>query len=95
MYSKSVEISKSSHIQQPLLYGFSTLAERDLFRQLISVTGIGAANAIALLDTLPVPDLISAIVTSNSNPPTKVVTVSTKGAASYLGRLAKTLTMAL
>ena len=52
--------------EQPLLYGFSTLAERDLFRQLISVTGIGAANAIALLDTLPVPDLISAIVTSNT-----------------------------
>ena len=52
--------------EQPLLYGFSSLAERDLFRQLISVTGIGAANAIALLDTLPVPDLISAIVTSNT-----------------------------
>lgn len=52
--------------EQPLLYGFGTLAERDLFRQLTSVSGIGAASAIALLDTLPLSDLIQAIVTSNT-----------------------------
>lgn len=52
--------------EQPLLYGFGTLAERDLFRQLTSVSGIGAASAIALLDTLPLPDLVQAIVTSNT-----------------------------
>jgi len=52
--------------EQPLLYGFGTLAERDLFRQLTSVSGIGTASAIALLDTLPLPDLVQAIVTSNT-----------------------------
>ena len=52
--------------EQPLLYGFETLAERDLFRQLTSVSGIGTASAIALLDTLPLPDLVQAIVTSNT-----------------------------
>lgn len=52
--------------EQPLLYGFGTLAERDLFRQLTSVSGIGTASAIALLDTLPLSDLIQAIVTSNT-----------------------------
>ena len=37
---------------QMVLYGFGTSAERDLFRQLVSVSGIGAQLAIALLDTL-------------------------------------------
>ena len=51
--------------EQPVLYGFGSLAERDLFRQLISVSGIGASSAIALLDTLELPDLVQAIVTGN------------------------------
>lgn len=52
--------------EQPTLYGFASAAERDLFRQLISVSGIGAASAIALLDTLELPDLVQAIVTGNT-----------------------------
>jgi len=31
-----------------MLYGFASADERDLFRQLISVSGIGAASAITL-----------------------------------------------
>ncbi len=52
--------------EQPMLYGFGSVPERDLFRQLISVSGIGAALAIALLDTLELPDLVQAIVTGNT-----------------------------
>ncbi|AFZ29361.1 Holliday junction DNA helicase subunit RuvA [Gloeocapsa sp. PCC 7428] len=52
--------------EQPLLYGFSSAAQRDLFRQLISVSGIGAQLAIALLDTLDLPDLVQAIVSGNT-----------------------------
>lgn len=52
--------------EQPTLYGFASAAERDLFRHLISVSGIGAASAIALLDTLELPDLVQAIVTGNT-----------------------------
>lgn len=52
--------------EQPVLYAFGSIAERDLFRQLISVSGIGAASAIALLDTLELPDLVQAIITGNS-----------------------------
>lgn len=52
--------------EQPTLYGFASAAERDLFRQLISVSGIGASLAIALLDTLELPDLVQAIVTGNT-----------------------------
>lgn len=48
-----------------ILYGFSTAAERDLFRQLIGVSGIGAQLAIALIDTLGLTDLVQAIVTEN------------------------------
>ncbi len=46
-------------------YGFSSAAERDLFRQLISVSGVGASLAIALLDKLGLADTVQAIVTSN------------------------------
>ncbi|WP_099237497.1 Holliday junction branch migration protein RuvA [Synechococcus sp. BDU 130192] len=47
------------------LYGFASGAARDLFRQLISVSGIGAQGAIALLDTLTLPELVQAIVTAD------------------------------
>lgn len=49
----------------PLLYGFGSAAERDLFRYLISVSGIGAALAIAMLDTLELPELVQAIIAAN------------------------------
>ncbi|BAY89481.1 MULTISPECIES: Holliday junction branch migration protein RuvA [unclassified Tolypothrix] len=49
----------------PLLYGFASPAERDLFRHLQSVSGIGAALAITLLDTLELPDLVQAIIAAN------------------------------
>lgn len=52
--------------EQPLFYGFSSVAQRDLFRQLISVSGIGAQLAIALLDTLDLPELVQAIVSGNT-----------------------------
>ncbi|MHC5732285.1 MAG: Holliday junction branch migration protein RuvA, partial [Nostoc sp.] len=46
----------------PLLYGFASPSERDLFRHFLSVTGIGAASAIALLDALELPELVQAII---------------------------------
>ncbi|GAB1545473.1 Holliday junction branch migration protein RuvA [Scytonema sp. NUACC21] len=49
----------------PLLYGFGSPGERDVFRHLLSVSGVGAALAIALLDTLELPDLVQAIITAN------------------------------
>ena len=66
--SETVQIF--THLQvreeQPFLYGFGSASERDLFRQLLSVSGIGGAIAIALLDTLEVPDLVQAIVSGNT-----------------------------
>jgi Holliday junction DNA helicase RuvA len=58
-----------THLQiredQQVLYGFASAAERDLFRQLVSVSGIGAQLAIALIDTLGLQNLVQAIVTGN------------------------------
>lgn len=50
---------------QMVLFGFASMAERDLFRQLLTVSGIGPQAAIALLDTLGLTELVQAIVTSN------------------------------
>lgn len=59
-----------THLQtredQMVLFGFGTMAERDLFRQLISVSGIGPQLAMALLDGLSLPELVQAIVSSNT-----------------------------
>lgn len=51
---------------QITLFGFSASAERDLFRQLISVSGIGPQLGMALLDTLSLQELVSAIVSGNT-----------------------------
>lgn len=73
-----------THLQvredQMVLYGFSSMAERDLFRQLISVTGIGTQLAIALLDTLGLQDLVQAIVGGNTRVLAKTPGVGNKTA---------------
>ena len=61
-------------------FGFAQARERDLFRQLINVSGIGTQLAIALLDTLTVPDLVIAIVSSNIPALTKTPGVGKKTA---------------
>ncbi|AFY73430.1 Holliday junction DNA helicase subunit RuvA [Synechococcus sp. PCC 7502] len=48
------------------LFGFLSISERDLFRELIAVSGIGTQMAIALINTLGIEDLVKAIVTSNT-----------------------------
>jgi len=49
-----------------VLYGFESAAERDLFRKLVAVNGVGNQVAIALIDTLGLRDLLEAIVTENT-----------------------------
>lgn len=44
------------------LYGFLTEEERELFRMLISVSGIGPKVALAALSGIPIPQLKQAIV---------------------------------
>lgn len=73
-----------THLQiredQIILYGFGSAADRDLFRQLVSVSGVGANMAIALLDTLGLPDLVQAIVNGNTRALSKTPGVGNKTA---------------
>jgi holliday junction DNA helicase RuvA len=68
--TKGETVQIFTHMQtredQTVLFGFESMAERDLFRQLISVSGIGPQMGLALLDSLGMPDLVQAIVTSNT-----------------------------
>lgn len=66
--------------EQPVLYGFASAAERDLFRHLVSVSGVGAQLAISLLDTLGLQDLVGAIVTGNTRMLAKTRGVGSKTA---------------
>lgn len=49
-----------------LLYGFATVEEREMFRLLLSVSGVGAATARIMLSSLTVSELASAISTQNT-----------------------------
>lgn len=48
-----------------VMYGFYDTSERELFRQLISVSGVGYNTAILILSSFPPEKLISAITENN------------------------------
>ncbi|MFV0590171.1 MAG: Holliday junction branch migration protein RuvA [Draconibacterium sp.] len=48
-----------------ILYGFADLGERELFRNLISVNGVGASTAIMMLSSLTPDEIKSAVTTEN------------------------------
>lgn len=50
-----------------LLYGFYSKEERSIFRQLISVSGIGANTASVMLSSMTVNEIAGAIMTENVN----------------------------
>jgi Holliday junction DNA helicase RuvA len=50
-----------------ILYGFSEAEERDLFRQLISVSGVGASTARIMLSSFKPADLRRAIADADVN----------------------------
>ncbi|HEY9887202.1 MAG TPA: Holliday junction branch migration protein RuvA [Candidatus Obscuribacterales bacterium] len=52
--------------EQPIVFGFASRSEREVFRQLVSVSGIGPQMAMALLDTLGFQELIQAVVSGNT-----------------------------
>ncbi|HVX27431.1 MAG TPA: Holliday junction branch migration protein RuvA [Parafilimonas sp.] len=57
-----LHITENAHT----LYGFSDLAEKDLFLQLISVSGVGASTARVMLSGLKPAEIINAIVQNNT-----------------------------
>lgn len=61
---EATSLAIETHVREDMirLYGFSSGLERDWFRLLQSVQGVGAKVALALLSTLTTEELASAIV---------------------------------
>lgn len=49
----------------PRYYGFATKEERDIFKHLISVSGVGGSSAMLMLSSLSPSEIIGAINTAN------------------------------
>ncbi|MBS0587473.1 Holliday junction branch migration protein RuvA [Nitrosomonas sp.] len=67
-----------------LLFGFATESERQTFRQLIKISGIGARTALALLSGLSVSDLHRAVSAQDSAQLIKVPGIGKKTAERLL-----------
>jgi len=48
-----------------LLFGFYTESEREIFKLLLTVTGIGPKSAIAILSSVSIDDFVAAIANNN------------------------------
>jgi len=62
------------------LYGFSNYEEREFFKQLLTVSGVGPKSAISVLSIANVGDLRTAIVSGNSDMFKKVSGIGSKTA---------------
>jgi Holliday junction DNA helicase RuvA len=67
-----------------LLFGFATESERQTFRQLVKISGVGARTALALLSGLSVSDLHHAVITQDSARLIKVPGIGKKTAERLL-----------
>ena len=61
LYIESVYVRDDN----PRYFGFADLEERDLFRKLISVSGVGGGSAILMLSSLSAAEIAGAINTAN------------------------------
>lgn len=66
------------------LYGFGSAEERDAFRQLIKISGVGARTALAILSGLSVADLASAVTLQESGRLTRIPGIGKKTAERLL-----------
>ncbi|MDE2365806.1 MAG: Holliday junction branch migration protein RuvA [Betaproteobacteria bacterium] len=67
-----------------LLFGFYTEAERQAFRQLVKISGVGARTALALLSGLSVSDLHQAVAAQDSGRLIKIPGIGKKTAERLL-----------
>ncbi len=67
-----------------LLYGFGSSEERELFRQLIKISGVGARTALSLLSGMSVADLAQAVTLQEPARLTRIPGVGKKTAERLL-----------
>ena len=67
-----------------ILYGFGTPAERDAFRQLVKISGVGPRTALAVLSGLSVADLAQAVGAQEAGRLVKVPGIGKKTAERLL-----------
>ena len=77
------------------LYGFATAAERNAFRALIRISGVGARTALSVLSGMSVDDLAQAVSLQQSAPLTRVPGIGSKTAQRLLLELKGKLGAAL
>ena len=70
-----------------LLYGFISWRDRDFFRELIRLNGVGPKLAIALMSSLEVDELVRAVSSQDTSSLTKVPGVGKKTAERLLVEL--------
>lgn len=67
-----------------LLFGFGTAQERELFRELIKISGVGARTALSLLSGMSVADLAQAVTLQETGRLTKIPGIGKKTAERLL-----------
>jgi Holliday junction DNA helicase RuvA len=67
-----------------LLYGFGNAEEREVFRQLIKISGVGARTALSILSGMSVSELSNAITLQESGRLTRVPGIGKKTAERLL-----------
>lgn len=67
-----------------LLYGFATAHERQTFRQLIKISGVGPRMALSLLSGLSIEELVQAVATQDTGRLVKVPGIGKKTAERLL-----------
>jgi holliday junction DNA helicase RuvA len=77
------------------LYGFATEGERNLFRQLLRISGIGARTALAALSGMSVADLRDAVTRQEGARLTKIPGIGKKTAERLLLELKDKLDIAV
>ena len=67
-----------------ILFGFGTNEERNVFKQLVKITGIGARTALSILSGMSVADLAQAITMQEAGRLTKIPGIGKKTAERLL-----------